>query len=262
MNEKGVKMSKAKIFPEKIFPRREFMNFTLIELLIVIAIIAILAALLLPALNAAREKARGINCLSNEKFLGLALSQYTHENDDYITISSTATEDWHHLIAPYLGYKMEGSSPERNWKIYSCPGDPRNYWAGRLSYGMLRSVAKTPSADSEWGVSSKITYYKNPSRTYALADQNFPGYEYYTGTRQVNESRKEKLQSMSLWVSSQEAGWSSVIWAATGLGPLHTQRVNILFLDGHSQTKDNWKNKYNVKATYSYHQVPEYAVED
>ena len=59
-------------------------HFTLIELLVVIAIIAILAAMLLPALAKARAKARAISCTSNFRQLGLALTMYTSDNDEYI----------------------------------------------------------------------------------------------------------------------------------------------------------------------------------
>ncbi len=79
-------MNTSELFSETHCRVRSHMRaagFTLIELLITIAIIAILASMLLPALNAAREKSYKISCNSNLRQLGFAMMNYTGDNDDY-----------------------------------------------------------------------------------------------------------------------------------------------------------------------------------
>src|SRR4051794_21899494 len=67
--------------------RRSVAGFTLIELLVVIAIIAILAAMLLPALAKAKEKAQGVHCMNNGKQIMVAWHMYLHDNNDKIVVA-------------------------------------------------------------------------------------------------------------------------------------------------------------------------------
>ena len=86
LKEKGGAGERENFFSrEKKFPLSPaHTHFTLIELLVVIAIIAILAAMLLPALQSARERGRSANCTSNLKQLGVAMSQYIDVSDNWL----------------------------------------------------------------------------------------------------------------------------------------------------------------------------------
>ena len=209
---------------------RRCLSFTLIELLVVIAIIAILAAMLLPALSKAREKARSISCVSNLKQIATMSAIYSMENEDYVIAAQPRWSGDTWIAFFYETFQFDD-------KAMFCPsatdGMPVNAYKKNPPSGTSLNFIYT------YGIHYKAT---GESRTQARKTTELLGYgaslsqliQY--GDCEADWKRTKGLQNMTgmiqpgaYWGEGKTSTWYPVALR-------HGGRANMAMFDAHVET--------------------------
>lgn len=236
-NNKKVKKMKARKSRKSL----TINAFTLIELLVVIAIIAILAAMLLPALNKAREKAKGILCLSNLKQCGTALDMYSSDYDGWIVEQSKYGSFRQSWIWEIVQQKY---IPSKSMVSY-CPS---------LMTQHIRDKSNSDGVDNYEGYGINYSRWSPKSGAGGSVHVRFLRFSAVTEpARKVilgDTVRQLLLQDRSFYYRDNDAYSEGRIHAR------HNNGANLLYIDGHASPcpqNSLWEN--GIQAFYSTNHV-------
>ena len=197
-------------------------SFTLIELLFVIAIIAILAALLLPALTRAQEKAKGVACTSNLRQIGLALTVYSSDNNCYP----------HHGVqyrADPWG-KEFGDTMGRVRKVYVCPSQRNALAWSNSTAGLSEVIVSASYAYNVFGCSmSAILGLDNGTGFAEVKDTQI-----VVPADMIAFGDGPESATLCMTVFDPTFGWEmDGAFVSWGPSRRHAGGANIVFCDGH-----------------------------